>query len=151
MSARQSKVAKARAALTSRLATLDAEGQRLRNAHNLLEQATRREAELIEARANELVEDLRDNLAKAQEEITHLRNVRGEALGKWQEARDALEFSRGLTQKQIDKNRQQAATLHRLGTEVVYHENNARVWRNVASVLGALAIVFGALLGNQLI
>lgn len=148
MSARQSKVAKARAALTSRLATLDAEGQRLRNAHNLLEQATRREAELIEARANELVEDLRDKLTRAETDIEHLRLVRGDLVAQL----DRMKTGRELDQGRMDaRSVRQTATIHRLETEVAHHEGNATFWRNVALAAGTLAIIFGGLLGNQLI
>lgn len=144
MSARKSKVAKARAALQSRLATVPAKIRELDQATALMREATRREHELIEARANELVEDLRDELTRAQGEIEHLRVARGVALG------DADRY-RGQRDAWNDNVQRQRATIHRLGTEVEYQEGNARTWRNVALALGTLAIIFGGLLGNQLL
>ena len=151
MSARKSKVAKARAALQSRLATIPAKIRELDQATALMQEATRREHELIETRANELVEDLRDELTRAQSEIEHLRGQRGEALGKLDKTRITLAGAGDTIRQDRQQISRQAATIHRLSTEIDKRDGDVVFWRNVALALGTLAIVFGGLLGNQLL
>lgn len=148
MSARKSKVAKARAALQSRLATVPAKIRELDQATALLQEATRREHELIEARANELVEDLRDELEREQADVAHLRSERGIILGD----KDKLSRQLALADEQFrQKITRQAAAIHRLDTLVEQCIRDTALWRNVALTMGTLAIIFGGLLGNQLL
>lgn len=148
MSARKSKVAKARAALQSRLAQVPAKIRELDQARVLLQEATNREHELIEARANELVEDLYSRLSREQAEVSHLRIERGQALGKVDILRKQLAQVDDTFAQKVSR---QAATIHRLGTEIDKRDGDVVFWRNVALSLGTLAIIFGGLLGNQLL
>jgi len=151
MSARKSKVAKARAALQSHLARVPAKLRELDQARALLQEATNREHELIEARANELVEDLRGQLTRAQSDVEHLRGQRGEALGKLDQTRATLRDAAEYTRQDRQLIRSQAATIHRLDTEIGKYVGDITFWHNVALSLGSLAIIFGGLLGNQLL
>ena len=148
MSARKSKVAKARAALQSRLAQVPAKVRELDQARALLQEATNREHELIEARANELVEDLYSKLNKEQAEVEHLRVERGQALGKVDILRKQLAQVDDSFAQKVSR---QAATIHRPDTENTKLDGDVTFWRNVALTMGTLAIIFGGLLGNQLL
>lgn len=142
--ARKSKVSKTIGALQSKLRVVTEQGRELEQSRQLLQQATQREAELIEARANELVEDLRDQLTRSQTDVEHLREQRGEALGKL----DAAVRNLHNYEQRFELHRR---TIRSLDRAVEKTEHDLRLWRNIALVLGSAAIILGGLLGNQLL
>lgn len=146
--ARKSKVSKTIGALQSKLRVVTEQGRELEQARQLLQQATQREAELIETRANELVEDLREKLSRSQADVEHLREVRGELLSSV----ETLRANRKVEQERAgERSERQRATISKLDGLVERVERDLRLWRNIALVLGSAAIILGGLLGNQLL